>query len=181
MPTGINGLRILSDEGLCVIINYNYMNFSFFHLKNLFFYWLKIFFWIKTGCSLILFDVIFRCDQRKNHWTLEVFRKKIQNKTKNWVVYIKKIFFKFEIKYIRIILERFFRWNYQNSKVPFRSKVMVKKLLKMSDIVTLPKSAYFPSYQRYRSQILIAYWRLEWRLYSNFTSLYILCFPINKL
>ena len=33
---------------------------------------------------------------------------------------------------------------------------MMKKKLKMTINATLPKSAYFPNYERYRSQILVA-------------------------
>ena len=33
---------------------------------------------------------------------------------------------------------------------------MMKKLQKITEIATWPKTAYFPNYQRYRSQILIA-------------------------
>ena len=33
---------------------------------------------------------------------------------------------------------------------------MMKQLLKITEIVTLPKSAWFRNYQRYRSQIKIA-------------------------
>ena len=33
---------------------------------------------------------------------------------------------------------------------------MMKKLLKIIVIATLPKSVYFPNYQRYRSQILVS-------------------------
>ena len=41
-------------------------------------------------------------------------------------------------------------------KITFYSKVMMEKLLKITEIATLPKSVQFPNYQRYRSQILIA-------------------------
>ena len=41
-------------------------------------------------------------------------------------------------------------------KFSIQSKVMIEKLLKIAKIVTLPKSAKFPNYHRYQSQILIA-------------------------
>ena len=49
-----------------------------------------------------------------------------------------------------------FRQDQNDSKCPFQLKVMIKNLLKMTDVATLPKSAYSPNYLRYWSQILIA-------------------------
>ena len=41
-------------------------------------------------------------------------------------------------------------------KISISVESYVGKLLKMTNIATLPKSAYLPNYQRYQSQILIA-------------------------
>ena len=57
---------------------------------------------------------------------------------------------------------------------------MMKKLLKITDIATLAKKAYFSDYQRYRCQILQA--QIE-RLNKNCVNIscrYILYFPTNK-
>ena len=45
--------------------------------------------------------------------------------------------------------------DHQNLKFQFKSKVMMKKLLKINEIAALPKGAQFSSNHRYRSQILI--------------------------
>ena len=44
---------------------------------------------------------------------------------------------------------RSFRWNHQSWKIPFQSKVMMKNLLKITEIAMLSKCAYIPSYQKY--------------------------------
>ena len=57
---------------------------------------------------------------------------------------------------------------------------MMKKLLKITEIATVPKTAQFPSYQRYRFQILIAQiedWNKDCIKVSR---LCLLQFPINK-
>ena len=41
-------------------------------------------------------------------------------------------------------------------KCTFQLKVIMKKLLKVTEIAALPKSAYLPNYRIYRSHILIA-------------------------
>ena len=72
----------------------------------------------------------------------------------------------------------FFRWNHQNSKFTFQSKVIIKKLLKMTKIATLPKNAKFSNYQRYRiSNFDATNWRLKW---INILISYFLYFPRNK-
>ena len=54
------------------------------------------------------------------------------------------------------IQTRSFRWDHQNSKFPSQPKVMMKKLLKITEFATLPESVYFPKYPIYQSRILTA-------------------------
>ena len=56
----------------------------------------------------------------------------------------------------------------------------MKKQLQITEIATLPKSAYFPNYQRYRSQILIS--QIEDLNEDCFKTpcSYLLYFPRNK-
>ena len=50
---------------------------------------------------------------------------------------------------------RSYRRNHHNPKFSFQSKVMMRKLLEITEISTLLKNAEFPNYEIYRSQLLI--------------------------
>ena len=66
------------------IHKYNYLNFSFFSLEKIcFFYELQILFWKKTGCSLIDFDAIFpmQSSQFTKSLIFEIISKKTAKKT----------------------------------------------------------------------------------------------------
>ena len=63
----------------------------------------------------------------------------------------------------------------------FGRKVVMKKLLKITEIATLPKSAQFPYYQRYLFHILMK--QIKENLnkdYVNISRPYLLYFPINQ-
>ena len=59
---------------------------------------------------------------------------------------------------------------------------MMEKLLKITEIATLPKSVQFPNYQRYRSQILIAQIEdMNKDCVDNFSSISFILSEKNKL
>ena len=130
---------------------------------------------MKTGCSLVDFDVFFRCNHRHLKISLNfggISRKKCNYKFKTIIFHLKIDFYRWEnIFYIlkriysdrpgldlsdlALVLLSFRSWIfYLFQSFPFSRKLWWK--MKITEIAKLPKSTYFPNCQRYRSQILIA-------------------------
>ena len=100
LPVYCIGLKIISGELVSIIIDIIFWIFSIFSLeKNCFFIYFNFFFWIKTGHSLIDFDVILRIQSSEFTKSLN-FRSSLKKYLRNKIIFSRKKLFLWIKKYL---------------------------------------------------------------------------------